>query len=70
MGYIIRSMALPVDNLVGMLLYALLFMFLFGLTTVLALRLIPNPLPYILKSAIVGTSVLISLLLWLVLFVI
>ncbi|WP_226037339.1 hypothetical protein [Aquibacillus saliphilus] len=64
MDFMIESMQLPVDNLVGILLYAIIFMIVAGIIPVLALTFIPNRLPYTLKSAIVGTIVIISLLLW------
>ena len=64
MDYIKQSMTLPVDNLVGMLLYAIIFMLVAGLVVSIALRFIPNRIPYALKSAIVGISVFISLILW------
>ncbi|MRH41784.1 hypothetical protein GH741_03745 [Aquibacillus halophilus] len=64
MDFIKESMQLPIDNLVGLLLYAVIYMFSAGLFVVLALTFIPNRLPYAVKSAIVGIAVLVSLVFW------
>ncbi|GAA0293578.1 hypothetical protein GCM10008924_09350 [Gracilibacillus halotolerans] len=57
-------MTLPVDNFLGMLLYAVIYMLVTGIVFSLALRFIPNKLPYALKSLIVLIAIIISLYIW------
>ncbi|QGH34307.1 hypothetical protein GI584_09870 [Gracilibacillus salitolerans] len=59
-----ESMALPVDNFLGMLLYAVIYIFVAGLVFSLALKFIPNRLPYAVKSLIVFIAIIISLIVW------
>ncbi|WP_240468579.1 hypothetical protein [Gracilibacillus sp. YIM 98692] len=59
-----ESLEMPVDNFLGMLIYAIIFMFFAGVIALLALKFIPNRLPYGAKSAIVFAAILISLFLW------
>ncbi|MFC4404780.1 hypothetical protein [Gracilibacillus xinjiangensis] len=64
MNLIKESMVLPVDNLLGMLIYAVIYMLIAGLVTTLALRYIPNKIPYGVKSIILFAAILISIFLW------
>ncbi len=61
---VLESMTLPVDNLLGIFLYVLLFVFVAILVSFLALTFIPNKLSYTIKSTIMGTIVVVALLLW------
>ncbi|MDL4842252.1 hypothetical protein [Aquibacillus rhizosphaerae] len=64
MDFIIESMTLPIDNLLGMLLYAILYMLSTGLIVGLSLRFIPNRIPYGIKNVILGFAVFLSLFIW------
>ncbi|GGM19822.1 hypothetical protein GCM10011351_02110 [Paraliobacillus quinghaiensis] len=64
MDLVLESMTLPVDNLLGIFLYVLLFVFVAILVSFLALTFIPNKLSYTIKSTIMGTIVVVALLLW------
>lgn len=64
MDLVKEAMALPVDNFLGMLLYAVIYMLVTGIVFSLALKFIPNKLPYALKSLIVLIAVIISLYIW------
>ncbi|WP_077622256.1 hypothetical protein [Sediminibacillus massiliensis] len=64
MRYIIDSMKFPVDNLMGMFLYALLFMMAAGLIVGLALRYIPYPIPEWAKGSILAVFVFLSIYAW------
>ncbi|UOQ48073.1 hypothetical protein MUN88_18770 [Gracilibacillus caseinilyticus] len=64
MGMIRESMALPVDNFLGMLIYAVIYMAVAGLISGLSLTFIPNRFPYAVKSLIVFIAIVISLLIW------
>ncbi len=64
MDLIRESMATPVDNFLGMLIYAVIYMFVAGLIVGLALKFIPNRLPYAVKSLIVFIAIIISLIIW------
>lgn len=64
MIFLFQSMNLPVDNLLGTFLYAVVFMGVAGLIVGLAFRYIPNRLPYAVKNALMGTTVFLSLFLW------
>ncbi|RCW71889.1 hypothetical protein DFR57_10572 [Saliterribacillus persicus] len=64
MDLIQEAMKLPVDNFLGMLIYAVIYMLITGIVVSLALRFIPNRLPYTVKSMIVGIAVFISLIVW------
>ncbi|MFC4387208.1 hypothetical protein ACFOZ1_05225 [Gracilibacillus marinus] len=59
-----ESMQLPVDNFLGLLVYAFIYIFVAGLIFSLALRFIPNKIPYGIKSLIVFVAVVISLIIW------
>ncbi|MBB6511264.1 hypothetical protein GGQ92_000031 [Gracilibacillus halotolerans] len=64
MDLVKEAMTLPVDNFLGMLLYAVIYMLVTGIVFSLALRFIPNKLPYALKSLIVLIAIIISLYIW------
>ncbi|ENH97148.1 hypothetical protein J416_06862 [Gracilibacillus halophilus YIM-C55.5] len=64
MDVIRESMQLPLDNVLGMLLYAFLFITVAGLLTLAGLKWIPNQLPYAVKSVVVFVVVCISLVIW------
>ncbi|MCT2534223.1 hypothetical protein NC661_10165 [Aquibacillus koreensis] len=64
MDFILATMEKPVDNLLGMLLWAVVYMLGTGIVFTIALWLIPNRIPYGVKSAIVGIAVFISLFVW------
>lgn len=64
MNKLLETMVFPVDNLLGLFLYAVLFIIVTGGLSTLVLYLIPNQLGLTIKSAIVGTTVFIALLLW------
>ncbi|MGP4040518.1 hypothetical protein ACTWP4_11595 [Gracilibacillus sp. D59] len=64
MDIIKESMSLPVDNFLGMLIYAVIFMLVAGLVFSLALKFIPNRFPYAVKSLIVFIAIIISLIVW------
>ncbi|SER99068.1 hypothetical protein SAMN04487944_114110 [Gracilibacillus ureilyticus] len=64
MDIIKESMQLPVDNFLGMLIYAVIYMLTAGVVASLALRFIPNKIPYGVKSVIVFLVILISIFLW------
>ncbi len=59
-----NSMAFPVDNFLGLFIYALIYMLLAGLIATLALHFIPNRIPYAIKSILVFIAITLSLLLW------
>lgn len=61
---VVESMKLPVDNLLGMLLYAVLYMLCTGILVFIAFRFIPNRIPFPIKNAILGGSVFISIYVW------
>lgn len=64
MNIVIEAMTFPVDNFLGMLIYAVIYMLLTGIVFSLALKFIPNKLPYALKSTIVLIAIIISLYIW------
>lgn len=64
MDLIRDAMKMPVDNFLGMLIYGVLFMAVTGIIVSLALKFIPNRLPYAIKSFIVFIFILFSLYLW------
>ncbi|MGN8645225.1 hypothetical protein ACTNEO_03910 [Gracilibacillus sp. HCP3S3_G5_1] len=64
MDIIVEAMTLPVDNFLGLLIYAVIFMVVIGLVVSLALKFIPNNLPYAVKSQIVFIAIIISLIVW------
>ncbi|WP_117169899.1 hypothetical protein [Paraliobacillus sediminis] len=64
MTTLIESMETPVDNLLGLFLYAALFILITGLIMSLLLHFIPNSLSRTLKSFIVGIAVFSSLFFW------
>lgn len=64
MDYIIDAMSLPLDNLLGMLLYAILCMGVMGFVTWITLRFIPYPISVGLKNSIIGISVYLGLIIW------
>ncbi|WP_186580563.1 hypothetical protein [Aquibacillus kalidii] len=62
MDVITDAMKLPVDNLLGMLLYALIYMLITGGVVVVILKFIP--ISYGFKNAILGVAVFLSLYMW------
>ncbi|WP_112180661.1 MULTISPECIES: hypothetical protein [Paraliobacillus] len=64
MTTLFESMVFPVDNLLGIFLYAVLFVIITSLIISLLLHFIPNSLSKRLKSFILGTAVFISLFFW------
>ena len=61
---VLETMTFPVDNLLGMFLYVLLFVVVAILGSFLALTFIPNRFSYAIKSTIMGLIVSLALLLW------
>lgn len=64
MTTLFESMVTPVDNLLGLFLYAVLFIVFTGLIMSLLLQFIPNSLSRTLKNFIIGTAVFSSLFFW------
>ncbi|QTM99185.1 hypothetical protein ERJ70_07635 [Sediminibacillus dalangtanensis] len=64
MAYIIETMTFPVDNFLGMLLYAVLFMAGAALLIGIPMHYIPYHIPYAVKNAAIGTAVFIGILIW------
>ncbi|MBM7573227.1 hypothetical protein [Aquibacillus albus] len=64
MSYIVESLKLPIDNLLGVFIYGVLLMLVTGLSTYFALRYIPFELSDIVKQLIIGCVVFITLLIW------
>ncbi|WP_407270966.1 hypothetical protein [Radiobacillus sp. PE A8.2] len=64
MSILMESMQFPIDNLLGLFLYALLFTLIPGVIVSLTFRFIPKRLPYMLQNVVVAVSVYLGIILW------